>query len=79
MMNVCPHCFENKGLQRRIVEIRPNFPDEKCDFHPRYKGVPIEKVAEIVDAVFRNNYGFGSYHPMLDDFKGDGLRRFSTV
>ena len=70
---VCPHCFDDKGLKRRIVEIRPDFPDRKCDIHSRYKGVPIKDVARVVDVVFRNNYGLGSYHPMLDDMSGDSL------
>lgn len=61
MTLVCPHCFGEPGLQKRIVEIRPQFPNEKCDFHPEYKGVPIEAVAELVDPVFRAHYGFADY------------------
>lgn len=73
MTRVCPECFDNTGLRRRLVAIRPEYPDEKCDFHPRLKGIPVEAVAEIVDVVFRNNYGFGRYHSMLDDFFGESL------
>lgn len=73
MTLVCPDCFGDSGLQRRIKEVRPNFPDEPCDFHPSKKGVPIAAVAEIVDPVFRNRYTFGNYHPIDDDFNGDDL------
>lgn len=73
MTKVCPHCFDNKGLQRRIVDVRPHHPDGRCEFHPRFKGIPITAVAEIVDVVFRNNYGFGHYHPVLDDMAGENL------
>lgn len=68
MTFVCPHCFGDSGLRRRIEEIRPEFPNEKCSFHPRYKGVPIEVVAEIVDTVFRSQFGIG-------DFGYDGEQR----
>lgn len=73
MTLVCPDCFGDAGLQRRIKEIRPNFPDDPCDFHPSKKGVPISAVAEIVDPVFRNHYTFGDYHPLYDEFVGDDL------
>jgi hypothetical protein len=70
---VCPDCFGDSGLQRRIVDVRPDFDEGHCDFHPRKKGVPISAVAEIVDEVFRNRYTFGNYHPILDEFNGDDL------
>ncbi len=70
---VCPDCFGDSGLQRRIKEVRPTFPDDPCDFHPSKKGVPISAVAEIVDPVFRNRYTFGDYHPLYGEFNGDDL------
>lgn len=73
MTLVCPDCFGESGLQRRIKEVRPKFPDNPCSFHPTKKGVPIAAVAEIVDPVFRNRYTFGNYHPVYDDFTGDDL------
>jgi hypothetical protein len=73
MTLVCPDCFGEAGLQRRIKEIRPDFPDEACDFHPSKKGIPVSAVAEIVDQVFRNSYTFGNYHPQYDEFMGDDL------
>lgn len=73
MTLVCPDCFGDSGLQRRIKEVRPKFPNDPCDFHPKKKGVPIAAVAEIVDPVFRNRYIFGNYHPIHDDFTGDDL------
>ena len=38
-MLVCPDCFDEKGLQRRIEEIRPQFDEGKCDHHETKKGV----------------------------------------
>lgn len=74
-MNVCPNCFEQSGLRNRLIEIRPSAPsDEKCDFHPTRKAVPMTAVARIVDEVFRQRYVHGRYHPMLDDFMGEDLR-----
>jgi len=70
---VCPACFDAPGLKRRIEKIRPNFPDENCSLHETRKGVPIEAVAEIVDRVFRDNYGIGEYNPYLDEGEGDDL------
>ena len=55
MTFVCPQCFGDAGLKRRIEDIRPSFPNEKCTFHPRFKGVPIKDVAAIIDDVFRNH------------------------
>lgn len=57
-MLVCPDCFGDSGPQRRIIEIRPKFPDNKCELHPNKKGIPISEVAKIVDEVFRNRYTF---------------------
>lgn len=67
IMLVCPDCFGNSGLQRRVIDIRPKFPDNKCELHPNKKGIPISEVAKIVDEVFRNRYTF------CPDDSGDGL------
>lgn len=58
MTLLCPDCFGNKGLGRRVAEIRPRYDEGRCSFHPGRKGVPIEAVAELVDIVFRANYTF---------------------
>ena len=55
-MLVCPDCFEAEGLQKRIVEIRPQFDEGKCDHHETKKGVPASEVAEILREVIQNNY-----------------------
>lgn len=68
MTLVCPDCFDDSGLQRRIVEIRPDHPDVNCEFHPRKKGVPVSAVAEIVDEVFRSRYTFGRADGVYDEF-----------
>ncbi len=48
-MNVCPECFENAALKRRLLEICLDFPDdERCEFHPSRKTVPLEEVGKIV-------------------------------
>lgn len=66
-MNVCPDCFGELGLKNRIVKLRPSFDVGKCAFHPTKKGVPIEKVAEIIDHVFRSHYGKGEFLPKLHE------------
>jgi len=70
----CPRCFANKGLERRLIDIRPQFPDERCSFHPTMKGIPAKDVAAIVDEVFRNNYDFGDYNSLTDDHNGEDLQ-----
>lgn len=59
MTLLCPDCFGNKGLSRRVAEIRRRYDEGRCSFHPRRKGVPVEAVAELLDVVFRANYTFG--------------------
>lgn len=57
MTLICPNCFGDSGLQRRIVEIRREENHYgSCKFHPKKKGIPISKVAKIVDEVFRYRY-----------------------
>jgi len=56
MSLLCPECFDNNTLKRRLEEIRPNVGRGKCDFHPTRKGIPVSSICEIVDEVFRNNY-----------------------
>lgn len=73
MTQVCPHCFNEPGLKKRIIEIRPDFPNEKCSFHPQYKGIPISAVAEIVDVVFRHQYGWGEYNSHRGEQAGEPL------
>lgn len=55
-MKVCPDCFDQIGLRRRIVDERPKQPRAACDFHSNRKGVPISVVARIVDGVFRERF-----------------------
>src|SRR4051812_48791343 len=72
-MNVCPGCFMNRALGRRIEEIRKAYPKaRKCDHHPRRKGVPIEDVGAIIDPALRANYAIGEW--MFDHQEGDELR-----
>jgi hypothetical protein len=71
-LNVCPECFGNTALKRRLVEIRPSFPDrERCDFHPRRKAVPLDEVGRIVQPALRANYAIGEWR--FDEYEGDDL------
>ena|GEM_PF-1226386 len=75
MTLLCPNCFSNKGLQQRLVEIRPNYRDDRCTFHSSLKGIPVANVAEIIDEVFRNNYGLGRYNnAFYDEQEGEDLQ-----
>lgn len=73
MTNVCPHCFNDEGLKKRIIEIRPDFPNEKCTFHPQYKGIPISAAAKIVDVAFRYQYRWGEFNVFDREQAGDPL------
>jgi len=66
MTLLCPACFGDRGLQRRLVEIRPDYEEGPCTHHPRRKGIPIEAVGGLVDEVFRANYTFAGVD-YLDD------------
>ncbi|WP_169543596.1 RES family NAD+ phosphorylase [Sneathiella aquimaris] len=73
MTYLCPHCFGDEGLKKRIVEIRPSFPNEKCSFHPTFKGIPAKDVADIIDEVFRNYYEVGEWNSYRGEQEGDTL------
>ncbi|MER9415299.1 RES domain-containing protein [Mesorhizobium sp. M0306] len=66
MTLVCPDCFDDKVLRRRLEKIRPQFTDEKCDFHPSKKGIPADSVAELFDGVIRAKYQHADY-----DYNGE--------
>jgi RES domain len=67
MTTFCPYCFDDKSLQNRLKQIRPNFPRTlKCDFHPNRSGLPARDVASLVDDVFRSNFVIGSVDPVYD-------------
>lgn len=61
-----PACFGDRGLQQRLVEIRPDYEEGPCTHHPRRKGIPIEALAGLVDEVFPANYTFAGVD-YLDD------------
>lgn len=71
-MNVCPTCFDNPTLQRRLAEIRPRFPSsERCQFHPTRKAIPLEEVGKIIEPALRANYTIGEW--MFDHQEGEDL------
>lgn len=78
-MNVCPDCFAVKGLQRRLIEIRPKHDVGRCDFHSTKKGIPITAVAKIVDPVFRDNYGGGSPDPSPYSIEPHGYELLDVI
>jgi hypothetical protein len=59
VMRLCPYCFADEGLRRRIAAVRPEYNEGRCDNHPNRKGIPIEAVAKIVDEVLRENFTYG--------------------
>jgi hypothetical protein len=72
-MNICPECFDNPALKRRLTELRPKFPSsEKCRFHPTRKAVPLEEAGKIIEPALRANYAIGEW--MYDHQEGDDLR-----
>lgn len=58
MTHLCPYCFHNSILRRRITELRRNRRLSNCTFHSSRKGVPISEVAALIDVVLRSNYEF---------------------
>lgn len=85
MTRLCPACFGEPGLRRRLVEIRPDYDAGPCDYHPKRKGIPTEAVAQIVDEVFRGNYTFGEGHYYEGDeyeppaYRGQLGEHFRTI
>jgi len=70
MTTLCPFCFAEPGLRRRLKELRPKFPRElKCDFHPSRSGIPVDAISPIIDAVIAPNYMIGEYQPY---YAGEG-------
>lgn len=67
MTTLCPFCFGEPGLRRRLKELRPKFPrDLKCDFHATRSGIPVDAISPIIDAVIAPNYMIGEYQPSYD-------------
>ena len=73
----CPYCFDDRGLRKRLEEIRPNFDEGNCSIHPRRKGLPMDAIAAVVDEVFRANFDYGGvdYYDDPDDPGAHGPQR----
>ena len=65
-MFICPDCFDEKGLKRRIVTLRVGEPHRRCDFHPRKKGISLSAISPIVSELISNTYRHAD-----DDLWGD--------
>lgn len=73
MTNLCPFCFNDKSLRRRLQEIRPQYPRSlKCSFHLNRSGIPVEAVSPLIDAVISPYYHFGDSNPHFGQ-EGDSL------
>lgn len=69
MTLLCPECFGDKGLKRRLIEIRPDFDEGSCTYHLRRKGIPINAVAALVDEVFRANFTYAGIDYLNDPYE----------
>lgn len=63
---VCPECFDEPTLRKRLVAIRPSYKHRPCDYHPTKKGIPLSAVAAIFDPVIRDQY-----YPGQIDYDGE--------
>lgn len=62
MSYVCPECFDEIVLKRRVKELRAaSKTTSKCRFHQSRKGIPVEQVAELFDPVIRATHSVGDY------------------
>ena len=75
MTNLCPYCFNDRSLRRRLQEIRPQYPRSlKCSFHPKRSGLPVDAVSPIIDAVISPYYYFGESNSHFGQ-QGDSLEQ----
>lgn len=73
MTNLCPYCFVDKSLRRRLQDIRPQYPRGlRCSFHPTRSGLPVEAVRPLIDAVISPYYFFGESNSVFGQ-EGDSL------
>ena len=54
---MCPLCFKDDSLKERIRALRATSPGEPCNLHLEEVGVSADRVAQIIDEVFQQNFG----------------------
>ena len=81
-MFICPDCFADKGLKRRIVALRPGEPHRRCDFHPRKNGIALSAISPILSELISNTYRHADDAPpkgtplgVGDEDGNEGVRR----
>lgn len=72
-MFICPDCFSNQGLRRRIVALRPSQPKHRCNFHPTKKGVALAAISPIISEVIANTYVHSEVNPLTGEPNGESL------
>ena len=72
-MFTCPDCFSDTGLKRRIVALRPGEPHQRCDFHPRKKGIALSAISPILSEFISNSYRHADDDPWTGESTGEPL------
>ena len=72
-MFICPDCFADKGLKRRIVALRPGEPHRRCDFHPRKNGIALSAISPILSELISNTYRHADDDPCTGESTGESL------
>ena len=69
-MLICPDCFSEAGLKRRILELQIGQQDQRCDYHMTETGVPLEEVTPIIGEVISNTYGLSEFNRSTGEYNG---------
>lgn len=72
-MFICPDCFSDTGLKRRIVALRPGEPHRRCDFHPRKKGIALSAISPILSELISNTFCHADNDPWTGESTGEPL------
>ena len=72
-MFICPDCFADKGLKRRVVALRACEPLRRCESHPRKKGIALSMISPIVSELISNTYRRAEDDPWNGESTGESL------
>ena len=72
-MFICPDCFADTGLKRRIVALRAGEPHRRCDFHPRKKGIALSTISPMLSELISNTYRHANENPLTGESTGESL------